>query len=180
MPKIFLSYSRYNVNLVQRIEQALKANDIVVWRDQEGIYGGEHWPKAIGEAISANDCLLLVWSKSSATSHFVEFEWNTAIALKKTILPCMLDGTPLPPALSAVNTIDLRVMESALPKILQALQKSVTVADPEHRAEVIAKLEEITSTEPETVVRDLNARRATGRAGSSVVASRRKMFVSKR
>jgi hypothetical protein len=69
----------------------------------------------------------------------------------------MLDDTPLPPALSAVNAIDLQVMESALPQILQALQRSVTVANPEHRADVIAKLQEITSTEPEAAVRDLKA-----------------------
>jgi hypothetical protein len=100
---------------------------------------------------------LLVWSKDAATSHFVEFEWNTAIALKKTILPCWLDDTPLPAALRAVNAIDLRKMETALPRILQALRRPVIETDPEHRAEVIAKLQEITSTKPEAVVRDLKA-----------------------
>jgi hypothetical protein len=79
-----------------------------VWRDQESIYGGQQWPKAIGEAIAANDYVVLVWSKSAAQSHFVEFERNSAIALRKNILPCLLDDTPLPPSRSAINAINLR------------------------------------------------------------------------
>jgi hypothetical protein len=43
---------------------------------------------AIGEAIAAHDHVMLLWSKTAAQSHFVEFEWNTAVALRKTILPC--------------------------------------------------------------------------------------------
>jgi len=47
----------------------------------------------------------------------VEFEWNSAIALRKTILPCLLDDAPLPPALSAINAIDMRQLDDALPRI---------------------------------------------------------------
>jgi hypothetical protein len=54
MANIFISYSREDEKVVQTLEQALRGNGIVVWRDQESIYGGEQWPKAIGEAISAN------------------------------------------------------------------------------------------------------------------------------
>jgi TIR domain len=152
MPGVLISYSRDDLSAVQQLERALQANDIAVWRDQESIYGGQQWPKAIGEAIAAHDCLLLVWSKSAARSHFVEFEWNSAIALRKTILPCLLDDTPLPPALSAINTIDMRQLEDALPRILQALQRPVPPPDPARSVDVIAQLRSLPSTEPEEVV----------------------------
>ena len=148
MPNVFISYAREDLAVVRQLEQALKTSGIAVWRDQESLYGGQQWPKAIGEAISAHDVLLLAWSQHAAASHFVELEWTTAIALRKTILPCLLDETPLPPALSAINGIEMRVLEAALPKILQALQRPVATTDPEHRAEVLDRLQEISSARP--------------------------------
>jgi len=95
---------------------------------------------------------LLVWSKSAAQSHFVEFEWNSAIALRKTILPCLLDDAPLPPSLSAVNAIDVRKLDDALLRILQALQRPVPSPDPARSADVIAQLRSLAQAEPEEVV----------------------------
>ena len=97
MAQVFLSYARSDLPTLQPLLQALGAHGITVWRDQDNLYGGQHWPKAIGEAIAAHEVLMLVWSQEAAASHFVELEWNTALALQKSILPCCLDSTPLPP-----------------------------------------------------------------------------------
>src|SRR5262249_37403292 len=99
----------------------------------------------------------LVWSQEAAASHWVEFEWNTALALQKSILPCWLDQTPLPPMLSAINGIDARLPNEALPKILHALQQPVTPPQPEQRARAITTLGGITATDPAEVVRTAKA-----------------------
>jgi len=152
MAQVFLSYARRDLPNLQPLLQSLGAHGITVWRDQDNLYGGQHWPKAIGEAIAAHDVLLLVWSQEAAASHFVEFEWNTALALQKSILPCCLDSTPLPPALSSINEIDTRQPHEALPKILHVLQQPVTPPRVEQSAKVITTLAEITATEPAQVV----------------------------
>jgi len=152
MPRVFISYARHDLSTIEPLESALLSHDIAVWRDQERIYGGQQWPKAIGEAIAAHDYVLLVWSKSAAQSHFVEFEWNSAIALRKTILPCVLDDTPLPPALSAINAIDARPLDDALPRILRALQGPIPAPDPVRSTNVIAQLRSLAPAEPEEVV----------------------------
>ena len=157
MPRVFISYARHDLSPVLQLERALQAHGIIVWRDQESIYGGQQWPKAIGEAIAANDCFLLVWSKSATQSHFVEFEWNSAIALRKTILPCLLDDTPLPPTLSAINAIDVKQLDDALPRLLQALQRPVPSPDPTRSADVIAQLRALPPTQPEEVVQAAKA-----------------------
>ena len=87
LPYVFISCAREDLAVVQPLEQALTASGIAVWRDQESLYGGQQWPKAIGDAISAHDVLLLAWSKHATASHFVEFEWTTAIALRRAIFP---------------------------------------------------------------------------------------------
>src|SRR5215813_3539962 len=157
MVQVFLSYARRDLPNLQPLLQDLVAHSITVWRDQDSLYGGQRWPKAIGEAIAAHDVLLLVWSQEAVASHFVEFEWNTALALQKSVLPCLLDQTPLPPALSAINGIDARLPHEALPKILRALQQPVTPSKAEQKARVIATLEGITATDPAEVVQAAKA-----------------------
>ncbi len=157
MAQVFLSYARRDLPNLRPLLQSLGVHGITVWRDQNNLYGGQPWPKAIGEAIAVHDVLLLVWSQEAAASHCVEFEWNTALALQKSILPCYLDSTPLPPALSAIKGIDARLPHEALPKILYALQQPVTPPKVEQSARVITTLAGITATEPAEVVRTARA-----------------------
>jgi hypothetical protein len=64
----------------------------------------------------------------------------------------LLDDTPLPPSLSAVNAIDVRQLDNALPRILQALQQPVPAPDPARSTAVLAQLRSLPSAEPEKVV----------------------------
>src|SRR5882724_7517043 len=117
MAQVFISYARRDFPNLRPLLQDLGAHGITVWRAQDNFYGGQHWPKAIGEAIADHDVLLLVWSQEAAASHFVECEWNTALALQKRVLPCLLDQPPLPPVLRGITSIDARLPHEALPKI---------------------------------------------------------------
>src|SRR5215471_11811149 len=130
MLKVFISYARDDATTIHRLSQALAMDGITVWRDVDSLHGGQQWPKVIGEAIADNDLLLLMWSQHAASSHFVELEWTTAIALRKTLLPCVLDDTPLPPALSAINAVDARQLAAALPQIQEALHRLVPATAP--------------------------------------------------
>jgi hypothetical protein len=109
MPSVFLSYSQDDLPRIKKLEAQLKkAPDISIWRDQKKIYGKQKWPKVLGEKIAAQDFFLLAWSKNAANaakSPFVESEWNTAIALKKKIIVCLLDKFPLPESLRSVQHV---------------------------------------------------------------------------
>jgi hypothetical protein len=157
MPKVFISYARVEIDRALELEQVLIANGMDVWRDQHSVYAGEQWPKAIGEAIADCDAVLLLWSADSAASHFVEFEWTTALALKKTIIPCLLDNTGLPPALAAINNIDCRNVDEAGPLILAALPDESQPGGSQRRTQVIAQLERVTAAEPEEALAQARA-----------------------
>jgi TIR domain len=153
MPTVFLSYSREDVPLIEQLEAQLKSHpDISIWRDQEKIYGGEKWPKVLGEAIANQDVFLLAWSKHSAASHFVEFEWCTAIALKKTIVPCLLDETPLAPSLKTFHGYRLDDATG----LIQSLQ-GAPLADARRREPVIRKLDDITAIDETAVLTQAKA-----------------------
>jgi hypothetical protein len=60
MTGVVLSYARDDWQVVQRLAQELVAHGLTVWRDQDSFYGGQRWPKAIGEAIATHDRVVLV------------------------------------------------------------------------------------------------------------------------
>lgn len=158
MPSVFLSYSRTDLPLVEELLAHLQqAPAISIWRDQEKIYGGQKWPKILGEAIADQDIFILAWSKHSAASHFVEFEWTTAIALKKTIIPCLLDKTPLPPALSATQAIDYQKAEDTAFLMLQALQAKPPTQDLSRTMSVITQLANIEDREEAAVLKNIQS-----------------------
>jgi|CXWL01.1.fsa_nt_gi tetratricopeptide (TPR) repeat protein len=149
MPTVFLSYSRDDLPVIEQLAAQLKTHsEISIWRDQEKLYGGQKWPKVLGEAIADQHVFLLAWSKNSATSHFVEFEWTTALALKKKIVPCLLDTTKLPPSLAAMHALPIH----DLPKIVTSLTGMIPAGDADRRADVVGKLAEITAINEETVL----------------------------
>jgi tetratricopeptide (TPR) repeat protein len=151
MAGIFISYARKDIDSTQKLEEKLLLNDIRVWRDQRSIYAGEQWPKAIGQAIEKEKIFLLLWSKHSAVSHFVEFEWNTALALKKTIVPVFLDNTPLPAALRAINGVSLEDTDKAIKKILDSMSASPP-SDQQQNRRVIDTLSQVKEKSIETVL----------------------------
>lgn len=149
MSSAFLSYSRDDLPQVEQLEAQLKqTHAISIWRDQEHIRGGQQWPKVLGKAIAEQDVFLLAWSKNAAVSHFVEFEWCTALALKKTIVPCLLDNTPLPPSLASTNALSVH----DLSKIVTALTCAGVAQDVGLQTQVIERLAEITTTKDEEVL----------------------------
>ncbi len=157
MPNVFISYARADLNRAQALEQALHAHGVSVWRDQHSLYGGDRWPKKLGEAVADCDAVLLLWSAPSAASHFVEFEWTTALALKKPIIPLLLDETKLPAALAAINGISCQQVDEALPKLLAALPTDPQPHDAAQRAQVMAQLARVPAAEPAEALRQAQA-----------------------
>ena len=158
MSPVFLSYARADLKTVSAFESGLKAAGIPTWRDQEKLYGGQNWPKALGDAIAAQHVLVLFWSEAAAASAFVEIEWCTAFAMRKPIIPCFLDNTGLPPALRAIQTIDCRQAELGLQNLLQALKElSVVAIEPGSTEAVLTRLSQINTTEPAEIVKEVRS-----------------------
>lgn len=157
MSSVFLSYARADNVQVTSVAQMLHEIGFEIWRDQESLYGGQLWPKAIGEAVAAHDFFILVWSSNASLSHFVEFEWTTAVALCKLVIPCLLDDTPLPLALRAIQGISINAPD-APERFTAALQTKVAMAAPGgHVARVINTLKDIKTIVPEEVISQAKA-----------------------
>ena len=157
MQNVFLSYSSQDHEAVDLLAHDLSQQGVSYWRDQERLYAGQRSPKELGVAIGARDCVLLVWSKHSAASYYVEMEWCTGIALKKAILPFRLDDTPLPEILRSIQTADLR-SPNALQSVLTFLRTTPTSSDACRTSTVLEELNAITATDPKEVVETARTR----------------------
>lgn len=142
MPSVFISYSRADLASVIALQRALEMRDVDVWRDQEDLYGGQAWPKMLGEAVSAEDFFILCWSVHAQNSSFAELEWTTALALQKPIIPCLLDDTPLPPSLRARQGIRISEVDTAADAIVEAIE-GFGATTKEEQPDVLQKLASI-------------------------------------
>ena len=97
MGKVFISYSRRDVEAVKQIVGQLEAEGIEVWFDTEDIKPGKQWRKQIVEGIDTAEAFILHLSPDSAASDNVLKELNLAEeALEPFVLPVMLKDMKIP------------------------------------------------------------------------------------
>ena len=93
MVDLFISYSRANRDMVQRLAEAVSALGYVVWWDEElpaHLSYGDVITAKIGEAKAT----LVVWSRTSAASEWVRAEADLARNQKKLIQAVIDECTP--------------------------------------------------------------------------------------
>jgi hypothetical protein len=80
--RIFVSYSRKDLDVVQvyRAAQDAVGNDVFI--DTEKIHTGDDWEAQLALEIDRADVFQLFWSKNSAISKFVHDEWDYALKYK--------------------------------------------------------------------------------------------------
>ncbi len=93
---VFLSYSRTDTERVAPLRDELRRMGYRVFFDVQSIDPGEQWKRRLERSISASRTLVLCWSQNTRGSDYITFEYSRAEALRKPILPWLLDQTPLP------------------------------------------------------------------------------------
>jgi hypothetical protein len=121
-PKIFISYAWENQATTRQLQHALIAAGAEVFVDYTGIQGSDSLPTRISQALGWCDTLILLWSRSAASSHWVELEWTSALALKRHVIPCKLDATSLPEILCGKKYVEFKHFDHAFNELLIALR----------------------------------------------------------
>ncbi len=121
MSKVFLSYSRKDLNFVQGLAQALMSNGVDVWWDLSSLQGGDNWTNAIPQAIENCELCVVVLSPNSVESEWVQKEYTYALNQKKQIVPLLYQACKMPFALITLSVVDLQGMnyQKGLEEILR-------------------------------------------------------------
>ena len=90
---IFISYSRKDSEQVLSVVKKLQKRGFTIWIDNDGIESGDAFKSVIVHAIKNSDIFLFFSSKNSNASPWTVKEVNTAVHLKKHIIPIRIDDS---------------------------------------------------------------------------------------
>lgn len=106
--KVFISYSRDDVNFADQLVLALKDRGFEPLLDRHDIDSGEEWRPRLGGLLLSCDTVVFVLTENSAGSPVCEWEVEEAIRLGKRMIPVVpreIDGVEPPIALAGLNWI---------------------------------------------------------------------------
>ena len=106
--KVFISYSRDNIDFADQLEAALECTGFDPLIDRHSIPGGEDWKAQLRHMILEADSVVFVLSSRSAASKLCEWEVEEADKHNKRLIPIVcgsLEGVSVPPRLANLNYI---------------------------------------------------------------------------
>jgi basic membrane protein A len=124
MTQVFISYSRKDLEFVQRLTQDLQSAGLDVWYDLSGLEVGTHWGREIQEAIQKSQFIIIVLSPDSVKSEWVEREFIYASNRKLKVIPLIYKPCELPLWSVSIQSIDLHGnnYEKVFPELLRVLK----------------------------------------------------------
>jgi len=90
---IFISYSNRDLVHVDKLIDALKREGFNPWVDKEGLLAGTTWRPKLHKQVESCDAYLVIVSRNSEASKWVQEELDLAQSLNKPIFPLRLDDT---------------------------------------------------------------------------------------
>jgi hypothetical protein len=106
---IFVSYTRVDEAIAQQIVAALDRAGLQPWIDMREIKPGDSYLERMNEGLGEASYVLVLLSRNSLESQWVQREWLSTLADRATILiPIVLDNTEIPPLLRDIVHFDLR------------------------------------------------------------------------
>jgi hypothetical protein len=135
---VFISYSRTDTAVMQRVKQSLLDHPLPVWTDEGIAPGTPSWKRAISTAIEQSACLVCLLSPDAKSSEWVQRELDYAEAQGVPVFALMARGntaTSVPFALIGTQFVDIQTdyewgMRRLLP-ILARICLEDAPADPE-------------------------------------------------
>ena len=108
MSDVFVSYKAEDRPRVRPLVEALEAEGLAVWWDEQ-VGGGEAWRETIEQHLDAAACVIVVWSKRSTGSEgrFVRDE-ATRAARRRTYLPVRIDKVDPPLGFGEMQALNLQ------------------------------------------------------------------------
>lgn len=103
---IFISYARKDHFFVELVRDKLREAGIEVWIDRESLLAGDEWRGGIDRGIADCQAVVVVLSEAAAASHYVTYEWASALGQYKTIIPVLLEPCTRHPKLAPIQHLD--------------------------------------------------------------------------
>ena len=123
MQKIFISYSRKDIDFARKLAGDMEKASYDVWWDITDLRGGDDWVRTLPAAIQASEIFIIVLTPNSIASEWVQKEYTQALTLRKKIVPIMFEMCDVPFALNTINYVNFMGgnYEDSFENLLRAL-----------------------------------------------------------
>ena len=109
---VFISYSRRNIEMAQKLNDSLDNNGIDAWVDWEGIPLSSDWMDEITRAIEGADAFLFIITPDSLASEVCTEELELGLKYNKKLIPILYKepekGSTMHDSLAATNWVYMR------------------------------------------------------------------------
>lgn len=125
---VFISHSSKDKPFVRRLTSDLTNAEIKVWLDEQNIMVGDSISERISQALAKSDFFIIVLSKHSMDSNWVQQELNASIMAELSrrsvhILPIRLDDSAMPTLLADRMYADFsKSYDEGLKKLIEAIK----------------------------------------------------------
>ena len=158
MGQVFVSYSRRDLDIVNRLVEVMERAGLNIWIDREAIKAGKLWRTQIVQAIDTCDAFVLMLSSSAAASDNVRKEIDLAQDSGRNIFILNLDQVKIPRdmryQLVGLQFIDLIALgfDPAIDQLIETikaeLKSTMVPADPLEPEAPLQPAEPARSVEP--------------------------------
>lgn len=130
MADVFISYSRKDRKAAETIASRLEREGWSTWWDRS-LSAGERWDEAIRRELSSARCVLVLWSRQSWPSKWVQAEAHAGFE-RDALVAGRLDAVRIEPPFNIVHTTDLAAnqLRSGLDNLVQGLRCKLGEAAP--------------------------------------------------
>lgn len=133
-PYIFISHSHQDREFTNWLAERLGKAGFHTWVDVENIPDGSSWPREIQRGVEGCGAMIVVLSRNSHDSEWVERETLLAMDLRKPLFIALIEDVPLPLHLinrqySDFKSHQTRRREQAFTRLLTALE-GISLTEP--------------------------------------------------
>ncbi len=112
--RLFVTYAHENLTKVRELVELLTAGGHTVWFDNQ-LLPGQDWKLELGDAIARCDAFVYALTKDAVISEWCEWEFATAVRLKKAVVPVLFEADVVVPlSLQSLQYADFRQGATAL------------------------------------------------------------------
>jgi hypothetical protein len=95
--RLFITYDHENAASIRQLVEILTAGGHAAWFDQE-LLPGQDWKQELERSIAACEAYVYALTRISVSSEWCQWEFATAVRLRKGIIPVLLEKDVAPPA----------------------------------------------------------------------------------
>ena len=121
---VFISYARTDSKLVDAVYRKLKWFGVDVWQDVRRLNAGDKWAPELIKAIGESLAFILIVTRASAKSAWVQRECEEAKKVGARVIPVRMEEVPLPERLNSIQWLDLTAKRKPWTRLADALNET--------------------------------------------------------